>query len=148
MVFRLTSQMSRDGQGMVPSKVCSRCLKSYPAVAFIKSLHVREDGYGLVSDSPLCHRCEPPAEMPFVHDKAGRLAMRLSLHSENGEPIRVWDGKASRWRAMTEVGLRLMTGTNQLRLQPYENRSTGKDGKRYAAADPGRAGQLTLMGGE
>ena len=137
MIFRLTNQQCSNANGLVPQKVCP-CQQSFPAIAFIKYQHMRADGSSLISDAPLCYLCEPPPVFLYTYVarwKRGvlkdELALDLTLRDENGEPIRSFDKKRHRWRALSSVGLRLMTDTNDIRMQPYDDRSTDIEGVSY-----------------
>lgn len=128
MIFRWTEQMTRKGQ--VPQKVCVQCQQSFPVVVFLKKQSIRRDGYAVIKDGPQCHVCQPPPTFQF-HYKNGRLAMRLELRDENGQPIDFWDEKARRWVAMKNIGLRKSKGRNTIWFQPYADRQYSKSGVRY-----------------
>jgi hypothetical protein len=129
----ITSNMAKPG-GQLPHKRCARCRVSFPGVAFVKfqSLPGR-DGYSTVTDRHLCYRCDLPAPFSIHTDDAGRLRMRLKLTDATGAPVRVWDASTRRWRRPSAMGLRRMgKDSNELRLQPYTNRSADKAGTTYA----------------
>jgi hypothetical protein len=139
MTFRLTTQMTKDG--VIPEKVCVECQRSFPVIAFLKTQRVRKDGRAVLSDAKRCHECEAPQVFAFHYNQHGRLAMRVQLRHENNQPVQVFDRKRRRWGKLIDLGLRLMTGTNELRFQPYKDRQRSRAGFQY-----GRGPLLPLDG--
>jgi hypothetical protein len=120
MVFILTPQQSRTD--FLPHKSCARCNRVFPSICFVKTIEYPENGYGIITDSDICHFCVKPDVFKFHRDNRGRLKMRLVLRDVKGQLIKMWDKKDEEWRTVNHFGLRLMTDTNQIRLQPYRDR--------------------------
>jgi hypothetical protein len=118
----MTAQFSKPGYG-IPIKRCAKCGESWPAIAFLKSVRHHRSGYGYWMDGTECHRCDEPEPVYMPQAAAGKLLVRLVLRDETGAPIRSWDRSSHSWRRTTSVGVRRMTGTDVLRLQPYSRRN-------------------------
>jgi len=131
MVFALTIEMTKNRKGIVPHKVCTRCLRSFPVIAFIKHqvmAVINGRQFSLISDSELCHNCQPPPVFHFHFAVNGKLMMRLELHHDNGELVQIWDPSTTTWGPLRFRGLRRMTSSkdpdsNVVRFQPRSDRS-------------------------
>jgi hypothetical protein len=128
----ITKQVAQPG-GKIPSKCCQRCHDRYPCVAFLKSSKVLDTGYRLWSDSTLCPRCSPPDPLPLPVDAHGYLRLSCEMREANGSPVRLWDRSTHSWLRPATLGLRRMTGSDDVRLQPYTVRRPSVKG--YGAND-------------
>jgi hypothetical protein len=140
LVIVLTTQICKHDGDQLPEKRCavSTCRRSYPNNAFLKyGVFEQRAGiqYYVLQDSPRCFRCEPPAADLILYRPGGTTRMILRMRDEAGQPLRVFDRRAHRWVKPETVGVRLMTNSNILRLQPYQDRGHDVTGKPYGQPD-------------
>lgn len=126
LTFVVTPQVARPGS-KIPSKVCHQCGDCYPCVAFLKRWRVLPNGYLVWTDAPTCPACHVPTSVPLHMDDAGKLRMWCEMRESNGAPIRLWDRSRKRWLCPKTLGIRKMTGIDELRLQPYTDRKPGSE---------------------
>lgn len=134
-----TMQFCGPEEGAMPSVTCSRCGERVAVIRTLRYRDSRVGQQGYLDSSSTCHDCmpEPVFGLPYYN---GRLQLDFGdVRHENGETVKLFDLKSRRWTSAKDRGFRLMKPPAKVpprapleaRLQPYRDRHTNREGKKY-----------------